>query len=104
MSLGFYNIHEAIRNVEERIPREVEDLNNMNTPALIEGDLCSYVVLLVQDLTCCLRELDVHCVRYVKRLEDEVRVRELAARVQRYLEGKDVHTVTQLALIQVKLL
>lgn len=43
MSLGFYNIHEAIRNVEERIPREVEDLNNMNTPALIEGDLCSYV-------------------------------------------------------------
>ena len=42
--------------------------------------------------------------RYVKRLEDEVRVRELAARVQRYLEGKDVHTVTQLALIQVKLL
>lgn len=26
--------------------------------------------------------VDVHCVRYVKRLEDEVRVRELAARVQ----------------------
>ena len=104
MSLGFYNIHEAIRNVEERIPKEVEELNNLNTPALIEGDVCSYVVLLVQDLTCCLRGLDVHCVRYVKRLEDEVRVRELAARVQRYIEGKDTYAGTQLALIQVKLL
>ena len=98
--IGFYNIHEAMRNIEQRIPTELEDLANPTTPAMIEGDLCSYVVLLVQDLTCCLRGLDVHCARFVRRLQDEVR----AGRVQKYLEGKDTHAVTQLALIQVKLL
>ena len=104
VSIGFYNIHEAMRNIEQRIPTELEDLANPATPAMIEGDLCSYVVLLVQDLICCLRGLDVHCARFVRRLQDEVRARDLAGRVQKYLEGKDTHAVTQLALIQVKLL
>ena len=103
--MGFYNVHEAIRDYEKRLPKEQEDLADLTTPALLEGDLLSYITRLAQDYCTAMRLMDIHSTLYLQRLQEEVQLVDLAARVQTYYDrvSAPVHSAT-LALLRVKFL
>lgn len=104
LAVDFYNVHEAVRNADERLAGELEDLTATDTAAHIEGELGSFVEQLAQDYLVCMRQTDVHSVAYLARLQDEVRVLDLAERVQSYYTGKEERVVCRMALLRVRLL
>ena len=98
-------MHEAIRDYEKRLPKEQEALADLTTPALLEGDLLSYLTRLTQDYRTAMRSLDIHSTLYLQRLQEEPRLLDLAARVQAYYHRVNATSaVATLALLRVKLL
>ena len=96
-------MHEAVRNTEGQVAKEVTELAAPDAPARIESDLAHMVLMLHEDLLKAFRALSLHASAYVERLRDEVRLCELARAVEAYYAGQPLLRV-MMAMVQVQLL
>lgn len=96
-------MHEAVRNAEGQVAKEVAELAANEAPARIESDLAHMVLMLHEDLLKAFRALSLHASEYADRLRDEVRLGELARAVEAYYAEQPLLRV-MMAMVQIQLL
>ena len=103
MTIDFFNTHETIKNLEERLTAEVNSLSSSDTTALIEGDFVQYLSTLYNDYISSQRFTDPHDVVYGKRLLNEMRMMDCCEHLKEYFKSRNPTRFIQILLLQLRL-
>lgn len=99
LTLDFYNIHDTVKNLDERLTAELNELASEEMKVLIEGDFVQYITALYNDYINSQRFTDPHDRIYIKRLANEMRMVDCCKHLQAYYQARNsTHYVTVLLL------
>ena len=103
ITLDFYNIHDTVKNLDERLTAELNDLTSEEMKVLIEGDFVQYVTALYNDYINSQRFTDPHDRVYIQRLANEMRLVDCCKHLQAYYKTRNSTHYLTVLLLQLRL-
>ena len=104
ITLDFYNIHETIKNLDERLVAEVTDLAGPEMKVLIEGDFVQYINALYNDYLNSQRFTDPHDRSYAKHIANEMRMVDCCKYLQNYYQARSTPHYITVLMLQLRLM
>ena len=103
VTLGFYNIHEVVKNLDEKVTAEITALSSDAMHVQIESDPYHYLLALYEDYVNSQRFTDPHTKIYLTRLVNEMKLVDACRRIQPYFSRNDERLYHSVLLLQLRL-
>ena len=103
VTLGFYNIHEVVKNLDEKMTAEINALSSDTMNVQIESDPYHYLLALYEDYMNSQRFTVPHTKIYLTRLGNEMKLVDACRRIQPYFNRNDERLYHSVLLLQLRL-